>query len=91
MKNGEDLIAMAEWQIENFGRVSGKVSKELLKELKSAKEDAKNGSDWFNSYQCVDDFLTHHLGDRLPVNNDKPEQNTINAICILAGLIDLDK
>lgn len=51
-------------------------------------EKAEVGAEWFNAYQRVDDFLIHHLGDKFPTDSDKPEENTINAICILAGIVD---
>jgi|GEM_PF-4896146 len=54
MKNVEDLIATAEWQIENFDRPSAKVSKEMLKELKNAKEEIEvykeSAFDWYGAY-----------------------------------------
>jgi len=91
MKKEQDVIKKAEEEISIFERPSVMTSIELMDELKKAREEIKNGSDWFNAYQCIDDFLMHHLGDRFPVDSDKPERNTINAICILAGLIDSDK
>lgn len=52
-------------------------------EVKHLQEDAKNGSDWFNAYQEVDNFLMEKLGSSFPCHNYKPEQNTIEAIKIL--------
>lgn len=80
MEKDEDLIAMAEWQIEQCGRPSAEVSKELLKELKLSQEEARNGSDWFNAYQSIDNFLEGHLKEDFPVDSKVPEENTISAI-----------
>lgn len=57
------------------------------KKIKRLKENAKNGFDWFISYQNVDSFIfkeLNELGLEFPVvSEDKPELNTIEAIKLL--------
>lgn len=61
-------------------------NEKVSKELKELKESNNNGMDWFNAYGEVDGFIFDELvkiGKEFPLDNDKPELNTIEAIKIL--------
>ena len=55
-------------------------------ELQELEESNKNGMDWFNSYQDVDNFLFDELdkkGLEFITNFEKPHLNTIASIKLL--------
>lgn len=57
-------------------------------EFQELQESNKNGMDWFNSYQDIDNFLFDELekkGLEFITKFDKPELNTIASIKLLIG------
>ena len=55
-------------------------------ELQELEESNRNGMDWFNSYQAIDDFLFNELdkkGLEFVTNFEKPHLNTIASIKLL--------
>lgn len=76
-------------QTENLSN-SGNRTKPLLStvELLELQESNKNGMDWFNSYQDIDNFLFDELnkkGLEFIIDYERPEQNTIASIKLLLG------
>lgn len=66
----------------------GNISKLLLTTvaLSELEESNKNGMDWFNSYQDIDNFLFNELdkkGLEFITDFEKPELNTIASIKLL--------
>lgn len=69
---------------------NGNKSKPLLTavELQELEESNKNGMDWFNSYQDIDNFIFNELdkkGLEFITEFEKPELNTIASIKLLIG------
>lgn len=66
----------------------GNISKPILTavDLSKLEESNKNGMDWFNSYQDIDNFLFEELdkkGLEFITKFEKPELNTIASIKLL--------
>lgn len=66
----------------------GNISKPILTavDLSKLEESNKNGMDWFNSYQDIDNFLFEELdkkGLEFITEFEKPELNTIASIKLL--------
>lgn len=78
-------------QVQNNNSVQdqdGNNSKSLLTTvaLSELEESSRNGMDWFNSYQDVDNFLFDELdkkGLEFITEFEKPELNTIASIKLL--------
>jgi len=59
------------------------ISNHLVCKLKQDQIEINNGSDWFNEYQKVDDFLLGKLSFNFPIEGNSAYINTIKAIELL--------